>query len=386
MADRGDTHYRVGKLNAWFAGASLLLLVTTFWMVIDDWSRPWKQYQRQFRALDAERARMQLDTPEAQAVVAEEERLRDELEAAQADLARRQGEIQEAEQELRDLRNRAFIATEAEKKAKQVYNWERWVVEEHRLATGDPTAMAEHLEGFELEFAARAGVKQDADAAVVAQERRIKEMQAGVTAVENELKAAGKGIDLTRKKLASLAPEDMPTKVANVIRDFPGLDFIGPNLQVQKVLPPSLTFELNFTQKPRIDMCQTCHVPADREGFENEPNPFKTHPRLDLYLTAKSPHPLNDFGCTICHRGAGEALDFQRSDHRPSDADEAALWHDEYGWHKQHYWDYPMLPSGYIEASCVQCHKTSMELIEADAPKVTEGYQLFERYGCYACH
>ena len=43
------------------------------------------------------------------------------------------------------------------------------------------------------------------------------------------------------------------------------------------------------------------------------------HPRLDLYLTAKSPHPLKDVGCTICHRGGGEALDFIRADHRPRD-------------------------------------------------------------------
>ena len=46
MADRGDTHYHVRSLNRWFAGSSLLLLVSAFWMVIDDWARPWKTYQR----------------------------------------------------------------------------------------------------------------------------------------------------------------------------------------------------------------------------------------------------------------------------------------------------------------------------------------------------
>ena len=33
MADRGDTHYRVGTLNRWFAGSSLFLLVVTRWRV-----------------------------------------------------------------------------------------------------------------------------------------------------------------------------------------------------------------------------------------------------------------------------------------------------------------------------------------------------------------
>ena len=234
---------------------------------------------------------------------------------------------------------------------------------------------------------ARLGLeKLDVDAAVLAKEAEIDAVRQDVIEVERELKSASKSVDLIRKKLAAMDPEDFPTQLANIVRDFPGLDFIGPNLKVNKVIPPNLTFELNFTRKRRVDMCTTCHMAVESAGYEEEAHPFATHPRLDLYLSAKSPHPQTDFGCTICHRGSGEALDFVRADHRASDEEEGREWHDEYGWHKKHYWDYPMLASGYIEASCVQCHKDSMELIEEDAPRVAEGYQLFERYGCYACH
>src|SRR5262245_53440275 len=386
MADRGDTHYRVGSLNRWFAGSSLFLLVATFWMVIDDWSRPWKGYQRQFKAIEVARAQTQLDTPESKAIVAEEEHLRGELRKADEKLASHKDELDKAEAELRDLKGASFKATEADKKFKQVNNWERFLTEEERLHTRDQKANSAELKAVEDELYARSAAKKVADAAVAAQEQRIAEMKKGVTDLEKDLKAAGKSIELVRKKLATLAPSDLPTKVANVIRDFPGLDFIGPSLKVQKVLPPDLTFELNFLQKQRIDMCQTCHVPIDRDGYGEEKNPFKTHPRLDLYLTAKSPHPLNDFGCTICHRGAGEALEFQRTDHRANDEAQTAQWEEQHHWHKQHYWDYPMLPAKYTQASCVQCHKSTMELIEKDAPRVAEGFQLFERYGCYACH
>jgi len=386
MADRGDTHYRVGSLNRWFAGSSLFLLAATLWMVIDDWYRPWKGYQREFKAIEVTRAKAQLDSPEAKAVLAEEARLRGELEKAEQQLARRKGEFDAAAVELRNLQGSRFKATEAEKKFKQVNNWERFLTEEERLHSGDQGAKAAELKAVEDELYARAGVKQEADAAVVAQEQRLAAMKAGVILVETELKNAGKSIELVRKRLDTLAPSDFPTQLANVIRDFPGIDFIGPSLKVQKVLPPALTFELNFVQKSRIDMCQTCHVPIDREGFGDEQNPFRSHRRLDLYLSAKSPHPLSQVGCTICHRGAGEALDYQRTDHRPSDEAEAAEWSDSHHWHKQHYWDYPMLPSKYVEAGCVQCHKTSMDLIAEDAPHVAEGFQLFERYGCYACH
>ena len=52
MADRGDTHYSVSAMNAWFLVSSALLLASFVWMVLDDHSRPWKKYQREFRELE----------------------------------------------------------------------------------------------------------------------------------------------------------------------------------------------------------------------------------------------------------------------------------------------------------------------------------------------
>src|SRR5262245_14638510 len=161
MADRGDTHYRVGTLNRWFAGSSLFLLAATLWMVLDDWSRQWKGYQREFKAIEVARAKAQLDAPEAKAVVAEEERLRGELQRAEEDLARRRAELDTAEQELRDLKGNAFKATEAEKKAKQVNNWERFLTEEERLHLHDQDARATELAAVEDELYHLAGLKQD---------------------------------------------------------------------------------------------------------------------------------------------------------------------------------------------------------------------------------
>jgi len=147
-----------------------------------------------------------------------------------------------------------------------------------------------------------------------------------------------------------------------------------------------LTFELNFTTKTRIDMCTTCHMGIGDGAYAEEKQPFTSHPRLDLFLNSKSPHQLKDVGCTICHRGAGESLSFVHTDHRPATAEQGDAWHEDLGWHKQHHWDYPMLKSQHVEASCIQCHTDSMELISDAAPKLAKGYQLFEAKGCYACH
>ncbi len=381
MADRGDTHYHVPKLNLWFALSSVILLASSVWMVIDDWSRSWKDYQRAFFKLEVDRSHAALETPDSQTALKTEAELEAELEKAKADLQQRHADVAAQEEELLQLKGRQFKATEAEKSAKQEYNWARFQFEEGHTDKADLDAKEAILQGASKE-------KEAIDTAVLAQEAKVKGLYADRDNIEKRMKGATKDVDLVRKKLAKLDPKDKATWLAEKVRDFPGLDFIGPNLKVKKVVLDDLTFELNFTRKPRIDMCQTCHMAIDQEGYDGDQvkQPFKSHPRLDLFLTAKSPHPLADIGCTICHRGGGESLEFVRADHRPSDEQETKAWEDEYGWHKQHHWDYPMLSSEYVEASCVQCHKDSMELIAGDAPKLTEGYQLFERFGCYACH
>jgi cytochrome c2 len=401
MADRGDTHYHVPTLNNWFLISSLLLLVTVAWMVIEDWNAPWKAYQREFRAIELERANETLAQPEFVAAAELEGVLAGELEVARQALEGKADAIAAEAEALRLLNGAQFVDTEGAKGAKMFYNWERFLLDHDVAAHGDDPEYAEKIAAaeavlaeLELAMNVAAGVKETTDAAVNEQQTTVNALTAEVARIEASMKGAAKDLELVRARKDDIEPAAFDKQIAMVLRDFPGIDFIGPNMKVNKVVLNNLTFELNFTKKKRIDMCQTCHLAAEVEGYD-EPElqePYRSHPRLDLFLSSKSPHPVSEIGCTICHRGSGEALDFIRSDHRPVNEGPAAWlddrqeWQDEHHWHKEHHWDYPMLTADYTEASCVQCHKTSMELIADDAPKVTEGYQLFDRYGCYACH
>ena len=401
MADRGDTLYHVPTLNLWFLVSSLLLLISVVWMMLDDWNAPWKVYQREFRAIELERANAQLQTDELIAAADEEGSTQAQILAARESLAARAGEVAAAEEELRQLKGVQFETTENAKGAKMFYNWERFLLDHEVSLHGGDLAHAEEIAaaeasvaGFELAMNEAEGDKETADLEVLAQQEKLGELTKEVDILEKEMTSAAKDLDLVRRRKDDIDPASLDKQIAHLLRDFPGIDFIGPNLKIRKVVLDDLTFELNFTKKTRIDMCQTCHLAADLPGYD-EPGlrePYRSHPRLDLYLSAKSPHPVADVGCSICHRGAGEALDFIRADHRPNSNGPAswnqdrADWYEEHHWHKQHHWDYPMLSKDFTEASCVQCHKSSMELIAEDAPKVTEGYRLFERYGCYACH
>jgi cytochrome c2 len=126
-----------------------------------------------------------------------------------------------------------------------------------------------------------------------------------------------------------------------------------------------------------------------RRGF---PHPFTSHPRLDLYVSDASPHKMGTFACTICHDGQGSATDFEWASHTPNTTEDAREWMRNYGWFDNPHWIYPMYPKRFAESACLKCHHEVVELEpsqrfpDAPAPKVTHGYHLVRKYGCYGCH
>jgi cytochrome c2 len=126
-----------------------------------------------------------------------------------------------------------------------------------------------------------------------------------------------------------------------------------------------------------------------RRGY---PQPYSSHPRLDLFVGSMSPHKKQEMGCTICHQGQGSATDFKWASHTPNDPREAERWRKEYGWFDNHHWALPMQPERFLESSCLKCHhqvtdlEPSERFPEPPAPKLMEGYRLVQYYGCFGCH
>ncbi len=111
----------------------------------------------------------------------------------------------------------------------------------------------------------------------------------------------------------------------------------------------------------RIDRCTTCHLGIDDPAFIRAAQPFTTHP--GTWLTT---HPVERFGCTICHDGQGDATTYRDAAHHPVAFIER-----------------PMRPVETIEANCGRCHRS----IDApDAPALSDGRRLIRDSGCMSCH
>jgi cbb3-type cytochrome oxidase cytochrome c subunit len=182
---------------------------------------------------------------------------------------------------------------------------------------------------------------------------------------------------------------------------------------IRQIVLPELTQDLHFRQIGRCDRCVTCHMGIERKPKNDEQvpltpgpdhivaaigkggdtaQPFATHPRLDLFVGASSPHPMGDFGCTVCHEGQGNATDFRWASHAPNDAESEKRWREKLGWSPNPDWDFPMLPKRFAESRCLLCHRDATDLEPSErfpdppAAKLMAGYHLVRRLGCYGCH
>lgn len=126
-----------------------------------------------------------------------------------------------------------------------------------------------------------------------------------------------------------------------------------------------------------------------RRGLQH---PLAAHPRLDLFVGESSPHPMQTFGCSICHGGQGSATAFEWASHTPDSLRQRADWRREHEWFENEDWPEPMYAGRFLESSCTKCHHRVTDLEPSErfarppAAKLLRGYQLVLDYGCYGCH
>ncbi|MBI3097572.1 MAG: c-type cytochrome [Planctomycetes bacterium] len=411
-------------MNRAFALSSIALCATIVWMFWNDYARSWKSHQRTFNTLAYEQS------------VHEETRIREEVEQKYGPAI---SKLEQALAEARKEQDANRLNEISQKKESILGAWQQTemnfknakseldaVKSKYEAAKNDP-AMAAEAETWKRryeEWVTRflgpdglSGIKGDFEKidgewkGLVAQEEEILSKAKGI---EKEIAILKKQIATVERKRSKLAPD-----VRKDILAAPVVDMLANPLQIQQTMLPGLTEDMNFSVTMRIDRCTTCHLAIDKKGWdtmwnaekkawEPVPQPFRSHPNLNLYLSENSPHAVSKFGCTVCHAGSGRSVDFVTAAHTPRDfaraheleeklhhehdpALQAELektqtwqWKQKYGWSLPHYFDTPMYPSQHYEAACTKCHSADIRVTEA--PRLNRGKELFERQGCFGCH
>ena len=419
------------KLHWVFALSCVVLLVSVVVMMVEDYSDEWRGYQSTainleaaVRDRDIQAMKTEQFTAQKKSLEKQQRELEKQLEpfadlqehlAKEENTATRRFEAltialksenagrDEARADY-DLSIRDNLDAETQARLKQAYD------EQQAVCVG----IQLELEAAQRDVAAVSDPEKASDPQQAERLNQLNEILLQAGDVTGDLDKLQADVVLAEAALQKIKPtEKLSMKLKRSLMELPIIEGFNGHLKVTQDWLPDLSVTLGMTSIARFDRCRTCHVNVDRTapgnlpGFphgesdtqdiatwvaENRfPHPFATHPNHDLFVTAASPHPLGDFGCTSCHEGQGSGTDFLNAEHSPNDPHQAEEWHGEHGYHPNHFWEYPMQPNRFQESSCLKCHHSVTELgvhpkFGASAPKVYKGFNLIRKYGCFGCH
>jgi predicted nucleic acid-binding Zn-ribbon protein len=368
-------------MNMWFALSSLALLAVTLWMVVADYAQPWKRFQSEFRSLERQKLAREADAERKKLSSTDLAQLNKDVAAAEAALAGHRDEIKKLEGEVSKRQADLYVADSSWKGSKAKLDAARFEYDAAVQAKENEKEKAKARDERAQELQDRKNAVDKADEALAAAQQKLAERKAALTEAEKKLADLQKGVDSIQTRIAAL-----DKNAAYFLLNAPLMDFVQPTLHVEQAVLPGLTHNFNFTDVNRVDRCMTCHVAANRPGFDGPEwkEPFRTHPKLDTYVGDGSPHSYTQFGCTVCHGGLDRATDFTRAGHSPKDEKQREEWEKKWGWTEPQFLEYPILPSGMSEAGCATCHSAGVWTAKAEVQDV--GRELITHMGCNGCH
>jgi mono/diheme cytochrome c family protein len=375
--------YNTSTLNKVFAVLSVIFLLTVIWVVLDDYIRPWKAVQ--IKAMDIEKNVLNAKVKELEGNIDAKKltEVKAQIAAAEKESVKHEDEVRKLKEKLTEVERKIYVqnmynGVQGSQAAAWQFKYEHALMEKHHDdAKKYQVTFAEYkkkeIEGKDF----LKGLLAD-EAAITAQMKKLDEKK---IEAQKELKALIGDKERVERSIAGV--EKNPIWL---LRNSPFIDFLDPTIKIQQYVIEKSTTDMYFQQIPRIDRCTTCHVFIEKPGYEDQPNPYKTHPKLDtLAVGVNSPHPVKEFGCTSCHGGVGDRVnDFNSPAHIPQNEEQKKEWIEKYHWHEPHKIPQPMLPLQYTEGMCLKCHQGVERIPGADS--LNQGRDLVQTYGCYGCH
>jgi cbb3-type cytochrome oxidase cytochrome c subunit len=450
MAATDQTFRNQRVLHIVFGVTSLAMFFSVIWMMVQDYNREFKAVQRKFRDVEAGiNERLMLDQlPER----AEVDKRVTEIADARAELEKVKQQVRSTESALaaqRDAHDTDYRMKKATFDSRMSY-LDIWTEKVGNTpSAGERAKLERERDAMRKEIEDPGGLRDkmlEAKRALDTVEKKYKdEVRSKLDDPEKRLSDAEDNL----KKLTTVFDRFGKTAAqkqwgfGDTFRELPIIDAFASPVKIQQTKLNDLTIDYSFKDVPRFDRCTTCHLGIDRATFDRaslaalggdpknlaermqkaheifaqrqkagedlgfDPGAIPTkptvvkltpgqitqymaHPRLDLFVDSNSPHPMQQFGCTICHAGQGSSTEFVLASHTPNDSHQEEEWQKGYDWESNHYWDFPMHAARFVESSCVKCHHELTDLIrngvKPEAPKLLKGFELVRENGCFGCH
>ena len=317
--------YNIPRLNVIFVVTSLLLLGSVVWMVYRDYTREWKTYQNKSQEFEKLKLILDVKGAETKAQEANIDQLLLQLRETRQKLDEEHGIVAQLAVTESLLKTALGVATSEYQAQKS--NLDQLVSQYDAMVELNPDdpLLSKKMEQIKRQREMLLQRKAVMDAAKTnhdtadAQLAKAKEAEIDL---DKQVRKLTKERDLAGSKLDKLTNVRL-----NLVDRIPMLEFAAPFTRIQQVITEDQKYDLNFTQVSRMDRCSTCHAFIEKkdglepgqQGFRYSglPHPWRSHPRLDVFLSPDSPHPVQKFGCSTCHLGWDRGVGFMSAAHTP---------------------------------------------------------------------
>ena len=337
----------------WFLMSGALLAVTVWAFWDDEYARRgYKQFQEAFFETEFNRAKDEWKKNEGE-ISAKVFEIKRSLEQESGELEN-SSEFEELAEKVLEAKIKLEETVELRKFAgsrmDEAYYWFKKAQHEGKSFT---VQKAEYLNA-QKEVANYDPIVEGLEKNHVTLENQLLEIKVKQVSLEKEL------VKLTRKR-------DSLERTMDFYKPFPF--FLKPAAIEQTVIPGArLNKFKEITYK--VDRCMTCHYTYKDKNYEKGTEPLKTHPNLPIYIEK---HPVEQTGCTWCHKGQGSATAPAEHAHGSHHEMDQSLGINE-----------PIVEGDFMQSQCRNCHDEVLRL--EGAPELSRGKNLFLKLGCHGCH
>lgn len=383
-----ERHYNINRLNIIFALTSVILFSSLVWLFWNDYARSWKKYQKEFHELEIEKTRVKYDAASHELEKNEQyQALKQQRDTARKEYETNCPDVKGIDDELKKFKAENDLLAQNLKFKKAELDAARFRLEEASARTSEdlPQAKEEFDKLTQRVEELKISIEKS-DQEIFKRQSVLDQCNEKLKELDRQERQLAKQVIILKRKLAKIDPLERSfiNQIADVVRNLPIFDLANPQYKIEQVVLKNITDDVNFMRVPKVERCTTCHLGISNPDYKDAPQPFTTHPRLELFVGNNSPHGLEEMGCTVCHGGRDRGTDFISAAHTPNSQKQAREWKEKYNWHELHHWSEPMVPAAYIESSCFKCHQGETTIKGAE--KLNLGLNLIEKAGCYGCH
>src|SRR5690554_678103 len=270
--------YDTKVLNKIFAVVSVCFLLVVIWMVLDDFIRPWKVVQ--IKALDIERQKLEEKIKEVEDEIDTEqlEAIKAQIAEAEEEVASHQSEIDKINEEIAEVQRKIYVqnmynGVNGSQAAAYQFQYEHALMENKPEKAKKLKVTFDDYKKKEIEGKDKLKGLQAEEAAL---NDKIRVLTASKAEADRQLRSlfADRDLLLGAYKLTEKNP-------IWALRNAPFINYLDPTIKIHQHVITNVTDDKYFQQTPRIDRCTTCHVFIDKPGYEDQENPYKTHPKVD---------------------------------------------------------------------------------------------------------